>query len=153
MIASDKAVQLITHFEGLKINAYLDGAGVPTIGFGHTKGVKMGQKITAEKAREYLVEDIEEVERGIKNLFDVRLHQYQFDALVSFAFNLGVAALKESTLRRMINEGKIQASNEFLRWVKIKNPDTGKYQDSAGLLRRRKAEKLLFDTGVVNFFE
>lgn len=139
MTPSAACVALIKRFEGCKLDAYLDAVGVPTIGYGHTKGVFMGDRITEAQADAYLHEDIEEHAKGILPLLLVPVTQGQFDALVSFAFNLGVGALKRSTLLRRVNDGdKFGASEEFHKWVFAKG------QKLAGLVARRRAEAQLF---------
>ena len=104
--------------EGLRLEAYEDAAGVPTIGYGHTKDVRMGDRISEYWAKELLRDDIDEAERQVKEL-GVARNEAQLDALVSFVFNLGIGRLKESTLLRVIREGgsKADIKREFKRWV------------------------------------
>ena len=104
--------------EGLRLEAYEDAAGVPTIGYGHTKDVRMGDRITEYWAKELLRDDIDEAERQVKEL-KVARNEAQLDALTSFVFNLGIGRLKESTLLRVIREGgsKADIKREFKRWV------------------------------------
>ena len=104
--------------EGLSLEAYEDCAGVPTIGYGHTKDVKMGDRISKYWAKELLKDDVREVEQQVQAL-NVAQTQGQFDALVSFAFNLGIGRLKSSTLLKVIREGgsKNAIKKEFKRWV------------------------------------
>ena len=104
--------------EGLRLEAYEDAAGVPTIGYGHTKDVRMGDRISEYWAKELLRDDIEEAERQVKEL-KVARNEAQLDALVSFVFNLGIERLKESTLLKVIREGgsKADIKREFKRWV------------------------------------
>ena len=104
--------------EGLSLEAYEDCAGVPTIGYGHTKNVKMGDRISKYWAKELLKDDVREVEQQVQEL-NVAQTQGQFDALVSFAFNLGIGRLKSSTLLKVIREGgsKNAIKKEFKRWV------------------------------------
>ena len=104
--------------EGLRLEAYEDAAGVPTIGYGHTKDVRMGDRISEYWAKELLRDDIDEAERQVKEL-GVARNEAQLDALVSFVFNLGIGALKESTLLRVIRAGgsKADIKREFKRWV------------------------------------
>ena len=110
-------IQLMV-MEGLRLEAYEDAAGVPTIGYGHTKDVRMGDRISEYWAKELLRDDIEEAERQVKEL-KVARNEAQLDALVSFVFNLGIGRLKESTLLRVIREGgsKADINREFKRWV------------------------------------
>ena len=102
-------------FEGLRLQAYVDAAGVPTIGYGHTHNVRMGDRISAWYARDLLKDDIE---AKVKQL-DVARTEGQLDALVSFAFNLGMSRLEQSTLLKVIRQGgsKSQIKHEFKRWV------------------------------------
>ena len=104
--------------EGLRLTAYRDAAGVLTIGYGHTKGVREGDKISPFWAKELLQKDIEECERAVKEL-QVARTEGQLDALTSFAFNLGIGRLKGSTLLKVIREGgsKTAITREFKRWV------------------------------------
>ena len=104
--------------EGLSLEAYEDCAGVPTIGYGHTKDVKMGDRISKYWAKELLKDDVREVEQQVQAL-NVAQTQGQFDALVSFTFNLGIGRLKSSTLLKVIREGgsKNAIKKEFKRWV------------------------------------
>jgi lysozyme len=140
MKTSDKGRELIKAFEGLRLEAYKCAAGVWTIGYGHTRGVNQGQKITQQQADDYLIEDLEIFENGVSRLVTVSLNQDQFDALVSFAFNLGIGALSKSTLLKKLNAGKYEeVGDEFLKWVMA----GGKRR--LGLVRRRKQEKNLFE--------
>ena len=104
--------------EGLRLTAYRDAAGVPTIGYGHTRGVRMGDRISEDWARKLLRQDVAEVERQVKAM-RVASSEGQLDALVSFAFNVGIGRLRRSTLLRLIREGgtKLQIQREFKRWV------------------------------------
>lgn len=104
--------------EGLSLEAYEDCAGVPTIGYGHTKDVKMGDRISKYWAKELLKDDVREVEQQVQEL-NVAQTQGQFDALVSFTFNLGIGRLKNSTLLKVIREGGSMSAikKEFKRWV------------------------------------
>ena len=104
--------------EGLSLEAYRDAAGVVTIGYGHTKDVEMGDKISPWWAKELLVNDIREVEEQVRALGVART-EAQLDALVSFAFNLGIGRLKNSTLLRFIKEQRNmrEIKREWNRWV------------------------------------
>lgn len=143
MKASDAAINLIKEFEGFRAAPYYDAVGVPTIGYGWTHGVTMHDKpITEAEATRKLVEGLTSYETGVLNCVDVDLQQCEFDALVSFAYNLGVHALETSTLLKRLNEGDyIGAADQFLRW----NKAGGKVL--AGLTRRREAERELFLNG------
>lgn len=138
----DKGVELICHFEGLKLERYRDAVGLWTIGYGHlilkTEMEKL-IKITTGEAKTLLRKDLRRTERGVQKLVSASVTQNQFDALVSFAFNLGVGSLKKSTLLRKLNAGDVQgAALQFKSW----NKAGGKVL--TGLTRRREAEMKLF---------
>ena len=141
--AGGHAKLLLKYFESLRLKAYPDPGsrdGTPwTIGWGHTRGVKPGDVCTKEEADAWLVEDMKTAERAVNKYVKVELNQYQFDALVSFTYNLGEGALKKSTLLRLVNQKKFEeAAQQFLRWV---------FNDGAimkGLVKRRKMERDLF---------
>lgn len=141
-------LDLVKEFEGLyqllpsgMVKAYLDPVRVPTIGWGHTEGVKMGDIITIQEAENYLSKDLKNFEAAVSKLVKVSLGDNEFSALVSFTFNLGIGALAQSTLLKHLNNDKRQqAANEFLRWVKAGGTVL------PGLVRRREAEKKLFLT-------
>ncbi len=126
-------------FEGLRLQAYVDVTGVPTIGYGHTYNVRMGDRISAWYARDLLKEDIAYFEEKVKEL-NVARTEGQLDALVSFTFNLGMNRLVQSTLLKVIREGgsKSQIKHEFKRWVYA----DGKKQ--RGLEKRREWEAKRF---------
>lgn len=139
MRISDTGIALIKKFEGYSLTAYRCPAGVWTIGYGHTGGVKKGDYITREQAEKLLREDLRAFERGVRSRLTVDVNQNQFDALVSFAYNVGVIALSKSTLLRKLNSGDFEgAAAEFPRW----NKASGKVLK--GLVKRRKAEQDLF---------
>lgn len=140
MQISKAGLDLIKQFEGLYLKAYRCPAGVPTIGYGHTAGVAMGQTITQQQADDYLRRDVRQFERAVARLVTVPLTQGQFDALVSFAFNLGEGALAQSTLLRLLNAGDhAGAADQFDRWNKAGG------RVLPGLVRRRAAERALFE--------
>jgi len=140
MRISQKGVDLIKHYEGCKLKAYRDIVGVLTIGYGHTGGdVRDGQVITQDDAEALLRLDLERFERGVERVVKVPLTQNQFDALVSFSFNLGLGALKSSTLLKKVNaEDWEGVKKEFLKW------DMAGGHHVNGLLIRRTAESFLF---------
>lgn len=117
-MVTDLLVHKLMEMEGLRLDAYVDAAGVWTIGYGHTKNVRQGDKISEYWAKELLMQDVAEVERQVKAL-GVAKTQGQFDALVSFAFNLGIDNLKRSTLLKCIREGRSmrEIKRQFMRWV------------------------------------
>ena len=135
-------IALIKQYEGLRLTTYKDAVGIPTIGYGHVENpIPPGgtRTITAEDAEQILREDLQRFEHDVNNMLTVEVTQNQFDALVSFAFNLGPANLKSSNLLRKVNSGDFNgAAEEFPKW----NHAGG--QVLAGLTARRNAEKNLF---------
>ena len=113
-----KLMTQLMMMEGLRLVAYRDAAGVLTIGYGHTKGVREGDRISPFWAKELLEKDVAEVERAVGELGVARTPG-QLDALTSLAFNIGIGRLKASTLLRVIRDGgtKQQIKKEFKRWV------------------------------------
>ncbi|QXR26967.1 lysozyme [Acinetobacter junii] len=144
MKTSQVGIELISSFEGIRLNAYDDGVGVWTIGIGTTvypNGVKVkkGDKCTLEQAHEYLAHDMIEFEKTVNDSVKVSLSQNQFDALVSLAYNIGSGAFKNSTLLKKLNaKDYAGAADQFLVW----NKGGGKVMK--GLVRRREAERALF---------
>lgn len=143
MKISDKGIELIKTSEGCRLTAYKCSAGVWTIGYGHTTGVKSGATITETIAHNYLIDDIRMVETQLDRLCaknNVHLTQGQWDALVSFVFNLGIGALERSTLWRMViaNPNDKAIAAQFRRWVYA----GGKRQK--GLVERREKEIKLY---------
>ena len=118
MRASESLIQKLKEFEGLRLTAYRDAAGVPTIGYGHTHGVKMGDRLTTYWADQLLRKDVAKVAYEVMQLGVVHT-QGQLDALTSFAFNLGIGRLINSTLLKTIRKGGSmhQIRREFMRWV------------------------------------
>lgn len=140
MKTSALGIALIKQFEGLRTGAYLDAAGIWTIGYGHTgQQVGSGMRIDAATAEAWLRQDLATAEEAIHSLVTQTLPQASFDALVSFVFNVGTAAFAGSTLLRKLNAGDVEgAAAEFERW---------RYAGGRvlpGLLRRRIAERTLF---------
>ena len=131
---------LIKHFEGLRLTAYRCPAGVLTIGYGHTgPDVTEGQCITTEHAQQLLAQDLIPVESVIHRLVQYPIDQNQYDALVSFTFNVGAGALASSTLLKRLNGGEVTAvPSELRRW----NRAAG--QVMLGLVARRNAEAALW---------
>lgn len=150
MTASPNAYKLIKSFEGCKLEAYKDPAGIWTIGWGSTllrsgKRVKPGDKVTQHQADSMLEWEVHLKEVGVTNLiFPYKVNQNQFDALVSFSFNAGIGALAGSTLLRKLkaNVNDPSIEQEFLKWNKV--TVNGKLVVLDGLTRRRKAESLLY---------
>ena len=136
---SKAGIDLIKRFEGLRLAAYFDAVGVRTIGYGHTRTVQPGQKISEDQADALLKDDLARFEHAVNDYVSVEINQHEFDALVSFAFNVGVDALRRSTLLRMLNEGQRQAAaDQFWRWDKAGG------RTLAGLKTRRAEERDLF---------
>ena len=133
-------LDLIKSFEGLKLRAYLCPAKVWTIGFGSTgPHVTPGKVITEAQADELLQDDLDRFEKAVTRLVTVPLTQHQYDALVSFAFNVGISALERSTLLKRVNAKLFdQAKAEFAKWNRAGG------RPLAGLTRRRAAEAALF---------
>ena len=151
MKSSDNGIRLIQEFEGLRLTSYLCSAGVPTIGYGATfyqdgSKVKLGQTITRDQANQLLKDHLKEFEGAVIGLLNkTKVNQNQFDALVSFTFNLGAGNLAKSQLLRFIkanpNDPKIAA--EFAKWNRAGG------EVSRGLVRRRKKEAELYFTKIV----
>lgn len=144
MQTSEKGIALIKEFEGCRLTAYQDSVGVWTIGYGWTqpvdgKPIRAGMTIKQETAERLLKTGLVSYESDVSRLVKVGLNQDQFDALVSFTYNLGARSLSTSTLLRKLNAGDYAgAADEFLRW----NKAGGKVLN--GLTRRREAERALF---------
>ena len=141
MKISLEGLSLIKKFEGCKLEAYKCSAGVWTIGYGHTTGVKEGDVCTQEEAEKLLRGDIFKFEEYVQDSVKVDLDQSQFDALVAWTFNLGPGNLRSSTMLKKLNNGEYESVPfEMRRW----NKAGGKTLD--GLIRRRQAESLLFES-------
>ena len=141
MKISLEGLSLIKKFEGCKLEAYKCSAGVWTIGYGHTTGVKEGEVCTQEEAEKLLRGDIFKFEEYVQDSVKVDLDQSQFDALVAWTFNLGPGNLRSSTMLKKLNNGEYESVPfEMRRW----NKAGGKTLD--GLIRRRQAESLLFES-------
>ncbi|MDM2816943.1 lysozyme [Citrobacter sp. Cpo102] len=144
MQTSDKGIALIKEFEGCKLTAYQDSVGVWTIGYGWTQPVdgtpiRAGMTIKQETAERLLKTGLVSYESDVSRLVKVGMTQGQFDALVSFTYNLGARSLSTSTLLRKLNAADYAgAADEFLRW----NKAGGKVLN--GLTRRRETERALF---------
>jgi len=139
MKTSQKGIELISLHEGLRLEAYQCPAGVRTIGYGHTKGVKQGDIISKEKAVEFLKEDLVDAENAINKHFK-NISQNQFDALVSFVFNVGSGNFQSSTLlkKAKVNPNDKTIADEFAKWNKAKSVVL------PGLTKRRKEEASLY---------
>ena len=139
MNTSAEGIALIKKFEGCELKAYQCSAGVWTIGYGHTKDVVEGMEITQEEAEQMLVDELHEYESYINKYVTVALSQNQFDALVSWVYNLGPVNLTASTMLKVLNSGEYEdVPAQMKRW----NKAGGKVLE--GLIRRREAEACLF---------
>jgi lysozyme len=147
MKLNQAGIKLMHDFEGCRLEAYLCPASVPTIGFGSTyyedgRPVKLGDTITQERADQLFNNIAEDFAKRVRTLLRVTLNENQFSALVSFAYNCGVANLNKSTLLKKVNINPADATiySEFLKWDKANG------QPLAGLTRRRTAEAKLYFT-------
>ena len=137
MKTSQRGINLIKQFEGVRLTAYKCPAGVYTIGYGHTRGVKRGMKITEEEASVYLTADLLNSEKAVERYDSVyHWNQNEFDALVSFTFNCGAA-----NLRSLLRNGRRNRS-QIAETLPLYRKAGGKVLK--GLERRRAAEKALF---------
>jgi|TARA_B110000977_G_scaffold111217_1_gene144334 lysozyme len=140
MNISQEGLGLIKKFEGCEYNAYKCAAGVLTIGYGHTEGVKEDDLVTQQEADKLLEKDIKIFEEIVLDAVEMPLSQHQFDALVSWTFNLGGGNLNSSTMLKVLNTGDYEnVPTQIKRW----NKAGGKVLE--GLIRRREAEALLFE--------
>lgn len=141
MMTSTKGIELIKQFEGLKLTAYRDPVGIWSIGYGHTKGVKEGDTITREEAERYLRDDLATAEHAV-SIYDSVYHwnQNEFDALVSFAYNIGAGGIRQVT-------GSGSRDKETIAQKMLLYYNAGG-KKLVGLVRRRQAEHDLFVTPV-----
>lgn len=141
----NKGIPIIRKYEGLKLNAYICPAGVPSIGWGSTfyengSKVQMGDKITIDRADRLLFDIVQKFEISVRGLVKSSLNENQIGALTSFAFNVGVGALKKSILLKKVNKNPNDTTirNEFMRWILVNG------KKSNGLVARREAEADLY---------
>jgi len=141
-------IDLMHKFEGCKLEAYLCPAKIPTIGWGNTyyedgKKIKLGDKITQQRADELFILIAEDFAKRVRNLLKKTLTENQFNALVSFTYNVGVANLNKSTLLKKVNTNPLDQTikDEFMKW----NKASGKVLN--GLTKRRQAEAELYFKG------
>lgn len=144
MRVSDKGIEFIKQWEKLALDVYNDGAGYQTIGFGHR--IREGEnlkRIDEEQATELLMSDIEDTEIKLTDCIEREISQEQFDAFASLAFNIGTHAFERSTLLQKLNQGRPfkECAPQFDRWVFAGS------KKMAGLVKRRAAERKLFETG------
>lgn len=132
---SDKGIDILKQFEGFRNRAYLDSVGVPTIAWGHTKGVKLGMECDEEQGEKWLKEDIEPLENYLNTIPELDT-QGKFDACVDFCYNLGIGNFKSSTLLKKIKNkaSDSEICKQFRRWVYAGG------KKLTGLVRRREAE-------------
>ncbi len=138
---TENGIALIKQFEGFRPKAYRCPAGLLTIGYGHViqPGETFSDVITEEAASALLGTDVQSAESAVLRLITVSLTEGQFDALVSFAYNLGAGALQRSTLRQKVNRGQHrQVPAEFMRWTR------GGGKELPGLVKRRDMEARLY---------
>ena len=139
MEISKNGIDLIKRFEGCRLSAYKCPAGIWTIGYGHTGNVKKGETITKEEAEKLLEEDLIVHSNNVSRLVKVTLNQNQFDALVSFEYNVGFYRFKNSTLLKLLNQKKYkEAAAQFKAWK------YGGGRVLMGLVKRREMEEKLF---------
>lgn len=135
----EAAVNIIRTFEGLRLQAYLDSVGVPTIGYGSTRGIKLGMHITENLAENYLIRDISFIIPSVMRLITLPLNENQLSAILSFTYNLGSGCLQHSTLRSMLNRGETsQIPAQMLRYCYAGG------RKLPGLMHRRFLEGKLF---------
>lgn len=139
MKISTKGIELIKKFEGCKLFAYRDSVGIATIGYGHTKNVKMGMSITQQQAEAFLKEDVAPIEKVLNSL-NINFTQGQFDSLISFCYNLGLGNFKSSTMYKYIVERKsdLEITQQMVKWHNAGG------KPLLGLKKRRCAEGNLF---------
>jgi lysozyme len=143
MKTSEEGIRFIKNAEGFRDRMYLCSARKPTIGYGHVirENEEFNDGITREEADKLFVVDLGPREKAVNELVKVSLLQCEFDALVSFVYNLGATALRDSTLLELLNKGDYDgAANQFPRWCKAGNPP----KPIQGLILRREREKELF---------
>ena len=149
MKISQNCLDLIKKWEGFRSEAYLDPVGIPTIGYGTIRypdgrKVGLGDTISEQVAEAFLLQDCEKFAQGVTDALSTAINQNQFDALVSFTYNLGIGAFETSTLRRKINARKFdEAAEEFDRWVYA--TVNGVKKKLEGLVNRRRDERMLFE--------
>lgn len=138
--ANEAGIALIKDYEGLHLAPYLCPGKVWTIGYGHTRTVRAGMRITREQAAQLLDDDLNLIERAVQRLVRVPLNDNQFAALVSFAYNVGITNLERSTMLQLLNRGWYeQVPAQLMRWNKVNGEVLG------GLSRRRAAEARLWN--------
>lgn len=147
MRTSQQGKDLIKKFESCKLDSYICPSGLWTIGTGHTQGVIKGMNITQEQADIFLASDLKTAENGVLMAVKKPILQNQFDALVSFAFNVGNGAFKSSTLLKFINQNPqdTRIAGEFKRWVYGSNKVA-----LPGLIKRRREESDMYFQNLIS---
>lgn len=147
MKISPRGIDLIKKCEGFRSRSYLCPSGVPTIGYGHTKGVYLGMVCTEAEAQEWLEEDLAYFSKIVEDHVQVPLSATQFFALVSFVFNVGALNFISSTLLKLLNKGDYEAvPGQLRRWVYGRNPKTRAKIKLKGLVKRRELEIELWES-------
>lgn len=147
MKTSQRGIDLIKRFEGLELEAYQDIAGIWTIGYGHIETARPGMRITEREAEALLQRDLKPREQAVSRIVSVPLNQNEFDALVSFVYNVGIEGFRRSTARRRLNSGDRVGAADALTWWN-KATVGGVLREVTGLTRRRASERALFLTPV-----
>lgn len=150
MKTGSNGLKVIKAFEGCRLNSYQDQKGIWTIGYGHTQGVHQGDICTQSTANVLLAMDLNTFENDLNSMIFTAINQNEFDALMSFIYNLGAANLKGSHLLSAVNHNDLSASAEFLKWGNVKVG--GVLKHDPGLYRRRQVEQQLFTTPVTTIF-
>jgi lysozyme len=137
---SSAGLDIIKEHEGLMLKAYKDPVGIWTIGYGHTGTAAPGQQISETQANALLMADVQTAQNAVRTMITAPLNQSQFDALVSFTFNLGSGNLQNSTLRKKVNANPADPTirTEFMKWV------NGGGRLLPGLVKRRQEEADLY---------
>jgi len=143
MRINQAGLELIKTFEGLELEAYIDPVGIWTIGYGHTGDVREGMMISPGQAEELLRKDVSRTEKGVSNVINQNVHENEFSALVSLAYNIGNSALASSTALKRLNLGDRLGAAQAIEWWN-KGRVNGRLVELPGLTRRRAAEKALF---------
>lgn len=137
------ATPLAGYYEGNRLIAYLDSVGIPTICYGHTEGVKLGQTMTQAQCDQLLQGELGEYAEAVDRLVIVYMPPSRHAALTSFAYNVGIGAFERSTLLRLLNAGQPAAAcDQLMRWVKARGTQW------PGLVKRRAAERELCREGI-----
>lgn len=148
---SDKGIEHLKALEGERLKVYLDSANILTVGVGHKvlekDALKYGDVISQFRSSKFLRDDLNTAKNAVRDTIKTPLNQNQFDALVSFAFNVGADAFKNSTMAKKLNVYDYNgALEQFTRWVYSTNAKTGIKSVDNVLVRRRKLEQNLFNT-------